>query len=338
MKTYTLLRTLSTKLSVSAKHGSGTITPWPPVRTSFDKWLESEIDQLRLGSSIDQCTSAKWLAKALDFSISSQKILIRSMSNFRSSQGPIDTKMVDEYLEDSVQLLDACNGLRERIEVLNRYIESINIALHWIGETNEPGETAISRAKVALSSCEAVERRCLELEKCGSNLRKLGEKISKQPYVTREQFNDRYNDGNEFYEAIIGSRALTIFVVSILGIAFSFKSRRGIPLIHLHKNSSWENSFHELHKEAKEEFDKRRKGGVKAMVDLDATASAAKKLREAIGSRDNRGDLKSKAEMLRKTCMELEQRIRPFENKINELFREIVDVRMGLLEMCTITM
>lgn len=333
MKPYTLLRTLSTKLS--AKHASCTITPWPPVRTSVDKWLESEIDQLRLSSSINQCTTAKWLAKALDLTISSQKMLIRSMSKFRSSQRPIDTKMVDEYLEDSVQLLDVCNGLRERIEVINRYIESINIALHWIEAANEPSETAIRRAESALSSCEAVERRCLELEKCGSNLRKLGEKISKQCYFTREQFGDNHNDGDEFNEAIVGSRAITIFVVSILGIAFSFKSRRGIPLIHMPKNSSWENSFHELHKEAKEEFDKRRKGGVKAMVDLDATASAAKKLREVIASRC-RGDLKSKAQMLRKTCMELEQRIKPFENKVNELFREIVYVRMGLLEMCTV--
>jgi Arabidopsis protein of unknown function len=334
MKTYTLLRTLSTKLS--AKHGSGTITPWPQAPNSFDKWLESKINQLRFGSSIDHYTTAEWLAKAIDLTIASQKMLVRSVSNFRCSQGSVDTKMVDEYLEDSVQLLDACNGLRERIEVINRYVESINITLHWIGETNEPSETAIRRAQAALSSCEAVERRCLELEKCGSNLRKLGEKISKQCHVTREQFGDGHNnDGDEFHETIVGSRALAIFVVSILGIAFSFKSRRGIPLIHLHKNSSWENSFHELHKEAKEELDKRRKGGVKAMVDLDATATAAKKLREAIASRDRR-DLRSKVEMLRKSCMELEQRIKPLENKVNELFREIVDARMALLEMCSV--
>ncbi|KAJ4751726.1 BPS1-like protein (DUF793) [Rhynchospora pubera] len=332
MKPYTLLRTLSTKLS--SKHSSCTVTPWPPVRTAFDNWFESEIEDLRFSSSINQCTSAKWLGKALDLTISSQKMLIRSMSNLRSSQRPIDTKMVDEYLEDSVQLLDACNGLRERIDVINQYIKSIHIALHWIDESNEPSETAIRRAQSALSLCEAVERRCLELEKCGSNLRKLGEKISKQSYVTKEQFVDSYNDGDEFKEAIIGSRAMTIFVVTILGIAFSFKSRRGVPLIHLHKNSIWENSFHELHKEAKEEFDKRRKDGVKAMVDLDATASAAKKLREVIAIR-GRSDLKSTAEMLRKTCIELEQRIRPFENKVNELFREIVEVRMGLFETCT---
>ncbi|KAJ1685955.1 hypothetical protein LUZ63_017345 [Rhynchospora breviuscula] len=273
MKPYTLLRTLSTKLS--SKHSSCTVIPWPPVRTAFDNWFESEIEDLRFSSSINQCTSAKWLGKALDLTISSQKMLIRSMSNLRSSQRLIDAKMVDEYLEDSVQLLDACNGLRERIDVINQYIKSIHIALHWINESNEPSETAIRRAQSALSLCEAVERRCLELEKCG-----------------------------------------------------------GVPLIHLHKNGIWENSFYELHKEAKEEFDKRRKDGVKAMVDLDATASAAKKLREAIATR-GLSDLKSTAETLRKTCIELEQRIRPFENKVNELFREIVEVRMGLFEICT---
>ncbi|KAJ3671593.1 hypothetical protein LUZ60_007672 [Juncus effusus] len=335
MKPSTLLRTLSTKLSM--KRNVGSVTPWPPVRTAFDKWLESEIDELRLNPlSTDQCTSAKWLAKALDLAISSQKMMLRSISNIRSSSnlGSVDAKIVDDHLDDLVQLLDACNGLKQRIEVINRYIDSIYIALHWIEETHKPSATAIMRAQTLLGQCESIERRCYELEKCGSNLRKIGEKISRQcSSKLEESINSCNNNMAELNEAVIGSRALAVFVVSILGVAFSFKSKRGIPSIHLQKNgSNWESSFHEVNREVKEEFDTRRKCSVNVMIELDATSSAARKLRDVIAKKDP-AELKSTAQMLRRRCMELEERVRPFEMKVTELFREIVGVRMRLLEI-----
>lgn len=316
MKPSTLLRTFSSKLS--ARLSPSSVAPWPPVRTTFDWWLTSELDDLRIHPNL-YATSA-WLAKSLDAAVSAQQAVIDSVS---SSQGAVDTNVFDGYLDDTIDLLDACNVVRQRIEEIRTYIDSLAIVLHCLEGVHEPSSTAVRRAQAVLDSCAGMEKRCAELDTCGSNLRKLGEKLALQ---------DRKLPSSELQEVLTGSRALAVLTISMCNIALSFRSRRGVPMVPSSKNSSsWANSMFEIQKEAKEEYDKRRKDGGSVLEELKATVSTVQKLRRSL--REREGEVRDIVRELRRRFEELEEGVRPLEEGVDGLYRRLIDVRMCLLRV-----
>ncbi|XP_010910782.2 protein BPS1, chloroplastic-like [Elaeis guineensis] len=337
MRPSSLLRTISCKLPASFSHSP--VTPWPPARTAFDRWLTSELDELRSNPfSLDRFATAAWLSKALDLAVAVQHFTTKSIAGAHATNSSaIDRKMIDNYLDDDVELLDACNGLRERMDAIKQYVDRLSIALHWLEGEHEPSETSIKRAREALELCQLMEKRCSELEKCRSNLRRLGEKLVIITQSARP-CEDVSNPRAQLHEVLSGSRMVALLVAGMLGIALSFKPRRGIPSVQpCRSTASWMSSLHELQKEVREEFDRRRRrDGLVGLDELDAMAMAARSLGEII-SRRGRGDqLKVAVDVFKRRCEEMERRVWPLEGKLDELYRQLIGIRVALLGMLTV--
>lgn len=232
-----------------------------------------------------------------------------------------DRKVFDRLLEDdTVDLLDACNVIRHRIEEVRAYTGSLDIALHWLEGEHGHTSVALQRARKALESCEAIEKRCPELDSCVSSLRKLGEKIATKGFC-------RQNEGTELHETVLGSRALALLVISMANIALSFRTRRGIPMVI--KSSNNMNELSELQREAREEYEKRRREGV-VMEELGELVSGSQRLRSLVingGGENVRGVVSE----LKNKCRVLDERVKGLEERVEGLYKGLVGVRMCLL-------
>ncbi|TVU25969.1 hypothetical protein EJB05_28492, partial [Eragrostis curvula] len=311
-KTSTLLRSFSTRLRPSPA-----VAPWPPVRSAYDRWLAAELDSLRADPHAP-CTSAAWLGRALAVAVAAQRRLVASSSSDTATT--IDRKTIDECVEDTAELLDACAGLRDRLDMLRSYVAATRVALHWL-EEGRGGEVAARRAAAPFAECEAVERRCgAELTKCGSNLRKLGERASKQPAGD---------------EALSGARAAALLAVGALGAALAFRARRSVSAVSVFGGgggmaaAQWECTLQEVQRHVREEYDRRRKDGVPCMAELDAAAAAARAVKCAVASGRQCSETVIAAAKAR--CDELEETVATFEEKIGDLHRELISVRMAVL-------
>ncbi|OEL25187.1 hypothetical protein BAE44_0013794 [Dichanthelium oligosanthes] len=324
-KPSTLLRSFSSRLSTRLAP-SPAVAPWPPVRSAYDRWLAAELDELR-ADPLAPCTSATWLARALSVAVAAQRGLVASGAASGSGGASIDRKTIDECVEETAELLDACVGLQGRLGMLRSYVTAMRIALHWL--EGHGGEAASRRAAAAFAECQAVERRCgAELAKCGSNLRKIGERAllnSKQPAGGHRSDE----------EALSGARALAFLTVGALGAALTFRPRRNMSGLASHAGggkavAQWECAFQEVQKQVREEFDRRRKEGVPCMGELDAAAAAARAVKCAVAGGQRCPETVLMA--ARRRCDELEDTVAAFEEKVGELHRELIGVRIVLLE------
>ncbi|RLM58140.1 uncharacterized protein C2845_PM18G03730 [Panicum miliaceum] len=318
-KPATLLRSFSSRLSTRLAP-SPAVAPWPPVRSAYDRWLAAELDELR-ADPLAPCTSAAWLARALCVAVAAQRRLVVTLGGGAG----IDRRTIDECADDTAELLDACAGLRDRLGALRGYVAATRIALHWL--EGHGGEAAARRAAAAFAECEAVERRCgAELAKCGSNLRKLRERA----VLSGRQPAGGHRSGGE--EALSGARALALLAVGALGAALTFRPRRNVSG---HAGggkaaAQWECALQEVQKHVREEYDRRRKEGLPCMAELDAAAAAGRAVRCAVAGGQRCPETVAAA--ARRRCDELEDAVAEFEEKVGELHRELIGVRIVLLE------
>lgn len=339
MKSSTIFKTISFRFP--ARFSPSPVAPLP-VCNEFARWLGAEIENLHPGDHrAESYTSATWVLGALDVAVASQRRTIESITDdtFRRA---IDGKWIEDHLDDMVELLDACNSLRERMEAATKYTESVSLGLHCLGGGRVASESALSRARVALSSCESMERRWSELDRCGSSLRKLGEKlaqgVARGACGVARPCSDVTQCTSELQEALSASKAVTLLVCGMLSLSLSFKSKRGLPATQLTqslKDESWSSSFHELHKLVKEEVEKQRKSGGPVLDELRRTVGMARDLRGLIqrpGDEESRSDqLRGRVESLGRSCGVLEEVIRMFEGRVNDLYRHLISIRMALL-------
>ncbi|KAG2556741.1 hypothetical protein PVAP13_8NG189602 [Panicum virgatum] len=322
-KPTTLLRSFSSRLSTRLAPPPA-VAPWPPVRSAYDRWLAAELEELR-ADPLAPCTSATWLARALSVAVAAQRRLVVASG----AGAGIDRRTIDECTDDTAELLDACAGLRDRLGALRGYVAATRIALHWL-EGRGGGAAAARRAAAAFAECEAVERRCgAELAKCGSNLRRLGERA----VLNARQPAGGHRPGRE--EALSGARALALLAVGALGAALTFRPRRNVSGLAGHAGggkaaAQWECALQEVQKRVREEYDRRRKEGVPCMAEVDAAAAAGRAVRCAVAGGQRCPEAVSAA--ARRRCDELEDAVTELEEKVGELHRELIGVRIVLLE------
>jgi hypothetical protein len=331
-KPSTLLRSFSSRLSTRLAP-SPAVAPWPPVRSAYDRWLATELDELR-ADPLAPCTNAAWLGRALSLAVAAQRRLVASgTASGGAASASIDRRTIDECVDDTAELLDACAGLRDRLDTLRGYVAATRTALHWLeGGLGHGGEgvAAARRAAAAFAECEAVERRCgAELAKCGSNLRRLGERA-----LLRASRQQQVTTGAHCWfdeEAVSGARALAVLAVGALGTALAFRPRRSVSGLASSGKAAaqWECALQDVQRHVREEYDRRRKEGVPCMAELDAAAAASRAVRCAVASGRGRCPETIVAEA-RRRCDELEDTVAAFEEKVGELHRELIAVRMSL--------
>jgi hypothetical protein len=290
--------------------------------------MVAEVDELR-ADAIAPCTSTVWLGRAIGLAVATQRRLVASATSAPASG--IDRKTIDECVEDTAELLDACAGLRDRLDLIRSYSSSMRIALHWLEGSGGCAATARRHAAAAFAECEAIERRCgAELAKCGSNLRKLGERA----------LHTRPHSGGtaQCEESLAGARAAALLAVGSLGVALAFRPRRSVPSI-MHAAgivkdgavTPWECEFQEVQKHVKEVYERRRKEGVPCMAELEAAAADGRMVKCALTT-GGRHLPEAAVAAARKRCDELEEKMFVLEESIGELHRELIGVRMVLLE------
>ncbi|KAF8730735.1 hypothetical protein HU200_016597 [Digitaria exilis] len=319
-KPTTLIRSFSSRLSTRLAPSPAVVAPWPPVRSPYDRWLAAELDDLRADDPFTPCTTATWLSRALTLAAAAQRRLVAA-----ASDAGIERRAIDECADDAAELLDACSVLRERLDALRSYVTATRIALHWLDGHGDCA-AARRRAAAAFAECDAVERRCgaVELAKCGSNLRKLGEKALVHDH-----------------EELSGARAMAVLAVGVLGAALTFRPRRnmsGLAAGHTGGKAvaQWECSLQEVQRQVREEYDRRRRkkeGVVPFMAELDAAAAAARAARCAVEGGRRCPETKTIVAEAARRCDELEEAVEVLEEKVGELRGELVGVRIVLLEL-----
>jgi hypothetical protein len=311
---------------------SPAVTPLP-IRTPVDQQLSAELNTLHTTPSTEYAkhssTSATWLLRTLEASIATQKIALHSLANVTCSthiSDSSDHKAIDEYLDhDSIQMLDACNHLSEKIEIIRKYLESLRVVSHLLGrQIDQPSAVVLARAQDVLESCEeATERRSREMD-----MRKL---LSRRQRVAHSG-----TTVSELGEILRGSKAVALMACRFLGLALSFKSTRGWLRTTAQSRqppmtTSWLSSLHELEKKVKVESEKhKRSSSSMTLTELRVTAMAARELRDEIKS-GKHNKLGVAVENLQRSCWEVEERIDALEERVKVLYKHLIHVRMALL-------
>ncbi|KAJ8629484.1 hypothetical protein MRB53_022807 [Persea americana] len=304
------------------------LSPSPVVPLSapdhFSGWLAAEVHHLQHQPSM----STTWVLQALDVAVSMQKKAIESIAT-DPTQGAIDRSWVEHYLDDVVELLDACNILREEMEAMVQYTQAIAKGLHCIEGGSKPTKSALARAQLALTACLKTERRrCNKLEKCTSRLKKVGER-------KKRTHGELGLSKSEFHEVLSASKAMGVLVCGMLSTLLSFKRRGVVGVTQSARAESWASSLYELEKVV---VVKGRKGGGPVLDELRSTVEMAREVRGLIkrsGDEVRKWELRERVEGLGRKSGQLEQGIRKFEGRVNELYRHLISIRVALLGSLT---
>uniref|UniRef100_R7W2J3 Uncharacterized protein n=1 Tax=Aegilops tauschii TaxID=37682 RepID=R7W2J3_AEGTA len=125
-------------------------------------------------------------------------------------------------------------------------------------------------------------------------------------------------------------------MAAALGVALAFRSRRAVPGI-AHAGGGkggavpWECALQEVQKHVKDEYERRRKEGVPCMAELDAAAADGRTVKSALTT-GGRHLSETAVAAAKRRCDELEDKVSVLEETIGELHRELISVRMVLLE------
>lgn len=316
MKPSALLRTLSSRIPARLL-SSPAVAPLPsPSR--FDNLVTSELHALRLQEEVygSGYTRVAFLADALGASIAAQKIALDCLPNVSCGDRDNGGAAIDEYLEDSAQLLDACRDLSATMDMFRGYVESLQVVIHSLRGRFPPCAATLARASQALESCEAMKMNM----KCSFISRKLSQK---QGYGAKTSA--------ELSEILSGSSAIASTVFQLVGMALSLKSKRAFPTLQCRPTSSWSGSLQELQKGLEEEMKRTRKSGGSVMLtELRETVMATQELRIQFKNQ-KQDELGSIVEELKRGCEALEQGVKTLDEKVNALYRHLISLRMALL-------
>ncbi|KAH7288232.1 hypothetical protein KP509_31G018000 [Ceratopteris richardii] len=254
-----------------------------------------------------------------------------------------DFKWLDEYLDDSVKLLDICRALRDALEEIKNYHVLVELALHTL-EKGAIGDAQLRRSKNVLLKCmEALKRkdddinhlgqRRSKLENCSSMLRRMGEKLNMEDA----------SKGN-FFMVIYAAQVSTIFICGVLTSALSFKPRRAFTTISVGGQSAWSFSLTSLQQRVKEQIERKKSKGANALLEeLDRTDVAVRALFDRIEKllharvfplrEDQILDVKQAAMVLRDCSLELHEGLAPLEVHVADVFKVLIASRVALLDI-----
>lgn len=330
---------------------SSMVVPFP-IQSLFNRQLTSNLKTL-LSSIVagrptscndddrhhmNNCLTVSFLAHALDALVATQKLAHESLPKSAGGFLDSDREAMERYLDDdNVDLLDACNGLGEKLDNVCEYVKCLRLALHCLqGSRFPPTSAAVARANRLLESCQSMERDngCRKVTKPSWSFSK--KLISGINWSTRK--NSRYDvvRSESLEEILDGSSVVTSTLCEILETALSFKSKHGHNTTVLQKRSrpyssySWLSSLQELRNRVKKEG---KKSLQQQVWELEKTVRLGEELRQELRSHQEcSSKLRVKVEELKRSCDELENGVKSLEGKVKEVYRYLMCVRMGLLE------
>lgn len=273
-----------------------------PEKTQFDRKLTEELNTLLSQSK----GGVVGLAQFLDAAITTQKIALESLGNV-SCIDDSDRGGVERYLEDNTELLDSCNYFVDKMEGINKYVDTLRVVAHLVDDC-KPNSVAARRALELLESCE---KRCRVMGRKKKNSGSCLKKLLRQKY-----------EKTDLGEIMCGSKAMALMCCSFLETGLSFESKSGLVSVKQSQpvRSSWLRLLEEMAKQS----------SLLTIDELQQTVTAARELKVHMkGKREK--EMKSAVERLKKRCRGLEDGIEIIEGRVKDLYRSLIDVRMALL-------
>uniref|UniRef100_A0A0D6R5P0 Uncharacterized protein n=1 Tax=Araucaria cunninghamii TaxID=56994 RepID=A0A0D6R5P0_ARACU len=313
-----------------------------PPSSPFESEMLTRMESLiRAGESAATHLDLKWLREALAAVLAAHVAVGAAIPAARKAPALLsdkDAKSVNDYLDDSVKLLDVCNALKESFADVERYQMLVQLALHSLDTGESMNEKKLIRTKAVLNECiEAMKKKDEELDRqgqqrsrletCSSMLRRMGEK-----------FTTVTPDGSELLSAMCGAKAVTVFVCGVLAAALLVKPRRPLPSLHV-TGPCWAPALLRLQSRVKDEVEKRKARGSNSALlqELDCVHSEVKRLHgilhKMLGDKgvSKMDEVRESVVTLQRVSEELQKGMGPLENQIKELYKMLVSTRVALL-------
>jgi len=318
----------------------------------FEDALAERLERLKLNNPKD-FIDLTWMQQAIEVLCTMHSDLRSFVVELRFPISKWDKKWIDQYLDDTVNLLDICIALNAEISWLDHRHLIVQYVLHLLnfsdgmpssdklcrandhlrdlrGETKSQGKNGASQTNRKIEDCAArLEGMCKSL-----HLRKV--KSS--------------GKGKVLLRAMYGLKATTIFICSILVSMFEGSSR---PLVDLSipDQFSWSAQFMSLQQEVNEKIKGVfATGRVTVMKELEGLDAAVKNVHSMIqmlslnisGGKEGGFQItegSEQAEKLRQSVQELQQRadllsqgLDPVAKQVNAFFQTILKGRNALLD------
>jgi hypothetical protein len=118
---------------------------------------------------------------------------------------------VDECVEDTAELLDACAGIRDRLDMLRSYVTATRIALHWLeghggGEAFRPRRAVSGVAHCAAGGGKPVAQWECELQEVQRRVRKEYDRRRKDGVACMAELDAAAAGGRAVRCAVAGGR------------------------------------------------------------------------------------------------------------------------------------
>lgn len=334
----------------SSRNSNASANSSNPALAVFESDMLAHLEGLKQAAeSTHSHLDLDWLQKALKLVLFTHSSVAKTIPELELPMPEKDEKSINDYLDDSVKLLDVCNALKESFGDVERYQMLVQLALHCFDNKDSINEKNLIRAKDHLHDCiEAIKKKDEELDKqgqqrsklenCSSMLRRMGEKLTSPVSL----------DGSKagpLLTAMYGAKAATIFICGVVAAALLVKPRRPLPSLHLTSSyPSWASSILRLQSKVKEEIDKKKAGASSSALlhELDCVHSEVKKLyivldkmTSSASKREKMDEVRQSVGQLQRYAEALQKGMTPLENQIKELYRMLVSSRVALLGVFT---
>ncbi|KAL0909914.1 hypothetical protein M5K25_020824 [Dendrobium thyrsiflorum] len=323
------MRTYRSKVQSFSNPESNTL---PPLSNQFEQSFVFKLKNRRQlqGRRI----SANQISKILDTSMVAQKmglkLTMEAISSTSSSN--LDWKFMNCYLDSTVLLLDECNNIQLRLESIRSFLDLITIGLHYLEGEHEPSRVVLQRAIAALESIHFQDhkRHYDKMEKSMHRMRKFGKKLSGHKLTYRDSCD---STSPNLYKILSGSWSMAVFAIEMLQFAIYFRSLTS-PYINPSRVEPWTVLRKELSN--KKGFP-RKTNETASMEELANVDLAVQTMLKLISARKTSGTSSLQrmavAGELKKRKEELEKILLLFEEKIGELYKLIVALRINMLEL-----
>lgn len=315
-----------------------------PVHQPFDLELCDHLT--RLDRADQAYLNLPWLKEAMCVVLSAFSSILRRLPKFSCTEKEI--WIVEANLEDSLKLLDVCNGLKEVVNDMQHFVLHVRCAARSAADVQDASDEEYKSKLMGvndalLKSVEFLHAREVEnskhrngrskLETCSSLLRRMGEQLSDARPG---------GDASALFNDIYASKVSAIFMCSVVATALSMKPQRPLALLHMADRPGWPASLLTLQQNVKKAVDGGiQDGRVVLLKELDEVHACTHEIRglltkildqEHWPADVKRSDLSHQFEMLCKHTDGLQQGLMVLQQNIDDLFRMLVAVRVAFLD------
>lgn len=346
-----LLQSLpSSRFSFRINSANFSIGSCNPLLGLLETKLADKLELLKLqddhevGSSY---LSARWLSRAMAVVLSTNssiKAFVPDLEQALSEQGNL-CKWLDESLDDTIRLLDACQILQETVAGITAHHSIVKLVLELISLDKPANEATLRRVRHALSKSRKIsQKRNLDvnppkrskLETCGSMLRRMGEKLHNIDDAAK----------GKALGAMYAAQITTILICGVLITALSINQRRSsISTMSIATQSNWSLALSSLQQKVKEQVERKKSKNQRMpyLEELENVDSSLHSLEDLINQAlqahqfpmdmEIEEPIKQTIGNLRRFSDELGDGLGHLERNISELYQVLITSRMMLLDI-----